>query len=179
MGTYLYRVLGACALDRGVYEGIEADRRPIVTFEAFATVVLASLAAGLGGVGMYGRDFAAFGVVTGLALVMWFFGAVLVLQIGTRVLPEAGTHADLGELLRTIGFAAAPGLLQAFGVLPAVTKPLFVVTGIWMLVAMVVAVRQALDFHTTTRAIAVCGLAALLSILMAVVLSVLFVRGAF
>jgi Yip1 domain len=179
MGMYLYRLLGACALDRGVYEGIEADRRAVVTFEAFATVVLASLAAGIGSIGIYGRHFAAFGTVTGLALVMWFSWAVLVLQIGTRALPEADTHTDLGELLRTIGFASAPGLLQAFGVLPGVTRPLFFLTGIWMLVAMVVAVRQALDFHTTKRAIAVCGLAVLLSALTTVAVAVLFVRGVF
>lgn len=178
MGTYLYRLLGACALDSGTYEGIEADRRPIVTLEAVLTVVLASLAAGLGAMGIFGARLPVFGIVTCLALVMWFSWAVLMLQLGTGVLAEPGTRADLGELLRTIGFASAPGLLQAFGVLPVVTKPLFVITGTWMLVAMVVAVRQALDFHTTRRAVAVCGLAALVSVLLALVLAVMFVRGA-
>lgn len=179
MSIYLYRLLGACALERGTYESIEADRRPIVTLEALFTVVLASLAAGLGAMGIFGRQLSVFGLFASLALAMWFSWAVLMQQLGTRLLSEPETHADLGELLRTIGFASAPGLLQAFGVLPVVTKPVFFATGIWMLCAMVVAVRQALDFHSTKRAIAVCGLAALLSVLMAVVVAVLFVRGVF
>ena len=174
MGTYLYRLLGACALDSGTYEGIEADRRPIVMVQAVATVVLSSLATGLGAMGMFQHRVSAFGFVTGLALVTWFCWAVLMLQIGTRALPEPGTQADMGELLRTTGFAAAPGLLQAFAVLPGATKLVFVGAWIWMVVAMIVAVRQALDFHTTRRAVAVCGVAALLSLLMAFTLAALF-----
>jgi len=142
--------------------------------QAVATVVMSSLAAGLGAIGMFQHRLSAFGFATGLALVTWFAWAVLMLQIGTRALPEPETQADLGELLRTTGFAAAPGLLQAFAVLPGATKPVFVGAWMWMLVAMIVAVRQALDFHTTGRAVAVCGVALLLSFLMAFLLAALF-----
>ena len=179
MGTYLYRLLGACALDRGTYEGIEADRRPVVTFEAFVTVVLSSLAAGLGGTGILGRQATVFGGLTALALVTWIAWAVLMLQIGTRIMPDRETQSDLGELLRTTGFAAAPGFLQVFAVLPGIPRAIFAATWIWMLVAMVVAVRQVLDFRSVGRAIAVCGVAALISILMAVMIAVLLVRTAY
>ena len=72
------------------------------------------------------------------------------------MLPGARTHSDAGELLRTIGFAAAPGLLLALGVLPGVTVPIFVMVSVWMLAAMIVAVRQALDYDNTAHAVAVC-----------------------
>ena len=62
----------------------------------------------------------------------------------------------MGELLRTIGFAAAPGLLLALGALPGLAVPIFVMAPLWMLAAMIVAVRQALDYTSTIHAVAVC-----------------------
>jgi len=44
------------------------------------------------------------------------------------------------------------------GVLPALTIPVFALTTGWMLIAMIVAVRQALDYTSTARAIAVCAI---------------------
>jgi hypothetical protein len=72
------------------------------------------------------------------------------------VLPGARTHADVGELLRTIGFGAAPGVLLAAAALPGLAVPIFVAVPLWMLAAMVMAVRQALDYTSTVRAVAVC-----------------------
>ena len=76
----------------------------------------------------------------------------------------------MGQLLRTIGFAATPGMLRVLGVMPAVTLPVFGVTAVWMLAAMVVAVRQALDYQSTWRAVGVCVLGWVLAIVIAVVL---------
>jgi len=101
----------------------------------------------------------------------------LTLQIGGRVLPEPQTSVDVGELLRTTGFAAAPGILRVFGILPGVTIPVFVITAVWMLAAMVVAVRQALDYRSTGRAIAVCVLGWALAIAFAVALGIFLGPG--
>src|SRR5262249_8932928 len=95
-------------------------------------------------------------------------------QVGGRVMPEPSTRADIGQLLRTIGFASAPGLLRVLGIMSAATIPVFVVTAIWMLAAMIVAVRQALDFHTTSRAGAVCVLGWLLAIAIAPAFGLVF-----
>jgi hypothetical protein len=154
MKTFLYRVMGAAMLDAGTYEQIEAAGRS--TIQAVIVVVLAAIAAGIGGgirekIGTFG-----FVEITGLALITWIAWAVLTLQIGTRVLPEQQTHSDTGELLRTIGFAAAPGWLQVFGIIQGATRPVFVITGLWMFAAMVVAIRHALDYSSVGRAIAVC-----------------------
>ena len=73
-------------------------------------------------------------------------------------MPEAQTRADVGELMRTIGFSAAPGMLRIFGIVPGAAMAAFAITAVWMLVAMIVAVRQALDYKSTARAIAVCTL---------------------
>ena len=154
------------------YEEVEAD--PRATAQALATVQLSSLAAGLGARGFGGSspaDIAFFGAA---ALMAWAAWALLTYEIGVRILPQEHTRADVGELLRTIGFATAPGLLRIFGVLPGLTVPVFAVTAVWMLLAMIVAVRQALDYTSTRRAVAVCGLGWVLAIVCAVVVGFFF-----
>jgi uncharacterized membrane protein len=77
-------------------------------------------------------------------------------MIGTKILPEPQTKADLGELLRTIGFSSAPGIIRILGIIPGLGGTIFAVAGIWMLVAMIIAIRQALDYQSTWRAVGVC-----------------------
>ena len=89
-------------------------------------------------------------------------------------MPQPQTRSNVGELLRTIGFAATPGCLRVFGILPEATIPVFLLSAIWMLAAMVVAVRQALDYESTARAIAVCGLGWVLATAIAIVLGLAF-----
>jgi len=146
------RIIRAAKLDARLYEEVEADRE--ATGQAMAVVVMSALAAGIGSLGSGGP----FGIVVGtiLALVGWLIWAFLTYFIGTRLLPEPQTKADYGELLRTIGFASAPGLLRVFGIVPGLAPLVFLVAGIWMLVAMVIAVRQALDYTSTSRAVGVC-----------------------
>jgi len=74
--------------------------------------------------------------------------AFLTYFIGTKLMPEPQTQADLGQLLRTIGFASAPGILGILGAIPLIGLLISLAIFVWMLIAMVVAVRQA----WTTRA---------------------------
>jgi hypothetical protein len=172
VGLFFYRLMGAAMFDGGMYEGIEADRS--ITGQAVAAVLLSSLAAGFGAGGYVTGDLRMLVTVSALALIMWVAWAVLMHQIGTRLLPEPQTRATLGELLRTVGFAAAPGLLQVFAIFPAVTIPVFVGTTVWMFAAMVFAVRHALDYRSSWRALAVCGLAFALVGVLAFVIGVIF-----
>ncbi len=146
------RMIRAAKLDVELYEEVEADQG--ATGQATTVVVLAALAAGIGNFANGGMAGATTGVFA--ALVGWYIWAYLTYFIGTRWLPEPQTEADHGELLRTIGFSSAPGLLRVFGVIPGLTGPVFAAAGLWMLVAMVIAVRQALDYESTLRAIGVC-----------------------
>jgi hypothetical protein len=90
------------------------------------------------------------------ALVGWFVWALLTFYIGTRLLPEPQTRADYGELLRTIGFSSSPGIIRVIGIIPGLAGLVFIIAGVWMLAAMIIAVRQALDYRSTWRAVGVC-----------------------
>jgi hypothetical protein len=179
IALFLRRLAGAAMLDAATYEDVEADRG--ATIQAIGVVVLASLAAGVGARGASGAGPALefFVVGTILSLMVWVAFAALTFQVGTLVLPHPETRADAGQLLRTLGFAAAPGLLQVFAIFGGLTIPIFFAIAIaWTLVASVVAVRQALDYSTTRRAVAVCGLAWLLALLIAVMFVAVVAAGA-
>lgn len=146
------RMLRAAWLDGALYEEVEADTTCLK--QAMLVVGLSSAAAGIGASVRGGVIGLVLGVL--VALIGWYIWAFLTYWIGTRLLPEPQTQADLGQLLRTTGFASAPGLIRVVGVIPAITNLVFAVAGVWMLVAMVVAVRHALDYRGTLRAVGVC-----------------------
>ncbi len=152
MASIQERMIRAARLDVELYEEVEADQGAMG--QAMGVVILSGVAAGIGNFANGGL----LGTVTGTiaALVGWYVWAFLTYFIGTRFFPEPQTRADHGELLRTIGFSSAPGLIRVLGIIPGVTGLVFSVAGIWMLVAMVIAVRQALDYKSTWRAIGVC-----------------------
>ena len=152
MSTFTERMMGAATLDVNTYEEVEADKT--ATIQAMGVVVLSSIAQGIGSLALGGGA----GFVAGAmgALIGWFIWAFLVYIIGTKVLPEPQTRSDLGELLRTTGFSASPGLLRVLGVIPFIGGLIMVAVSIWMLIAMIIAVRQALDYQSTGRAVGVC-----------------------
>jgi hypothetical protein len=161
MAPYVRRLMGALALDAAAYEEVEADRS--ATLAAGLTVLLSSVATAVGAQG-FGHDLSNLPMFALVTLVAWMAWALLTFEVGARLLPGARTHADVGELLRTLGFAAAPGLFLALGALPGLAVPLFATVPLWMLATMVMAVRQALDYTSTLRAIAVCVFGWLLSL---------------
>jgi hypothetical protein len=170
--SFLYRLTGAVLLDGSVYEGVEGDRR--ATFQAAIIVLLASSAPMVGLSNVFGFQIDALVRVAALSVGTWILWAVLIYQIGTRLLPEPQTRSNLGELLRTTGFAAAPGLLQVFMMLPGMLLPVFVVTWTWMFAAMVIGVAHALDYRSTWRALLVCAIAGALAGTMALVIGLVF-----
>jgi hypothetical protein len=172
MAVFLHRLMGAAMLDVSTYEEVEADRR--ATSQALAVVILSGLAAGVGAWRAGGdRPAAVFAVAT-IAMIAWAAWALLIFEIGGRLIPEPQTRVDVTELLRTIGFASTPGILRVFGVLPGLTVPVFVLAAVWMLLTTVVAVRQALDYTSTTRAVVVCVLGWTLALVMSIVLGLMF-----
>jgi hypothetical protein len=172
VGTFVGRVLGAITLRSHTYEDVEADRQ--ATLQAVVIVVLASVAGGIGSMGLGVRSTQSVAVGTLGALIGWVAWAVLTYVIGTRLLPEPQTRATVGELLRTLGFAAAPGLLRVFGAIPLLGLVLYGLASVWMLIAMVVAVRHALDYRSTTRALGVCVTGWVLSLIIAAIIGVVF-----
>ncbi len=151
MASFTQRMLGAAKLDVPTYEEVEADKT--ATTQAMAVVVISSVAAGIGGVRFGGSGLV---WLTLASLVSWVLWAGLVWVIGTKLLPEAETRSDIGELLRTTGFSSSPGVLRILGFIPLIGGILMFLVAIWMIAAMVIAVRQALDYKSTARAIGVC-----------------------
>jgi hypothetical protein len=150
MASFGQRMLGAARLDSATYEEVENDKA--ATAQALGVVVLSAVAAGLGfGAGLRGL------VISTLAsIVMWAIWAALVYAIGTRLLPEQDTRADWGEVARTVGFAQAPGVLRVFAIIPVLGHFVSAATDVWVLIATVIAVRQALDYRSLPRAVGVC-----------------------
>jgi hypothetical protein len=169
----LHRVMRAARLDASLYEEVEAD--PSSLLQAMAVVVLASIAGGIGTAGIEGQPGVIVGVVVNL--IGWYVWAVVTYVIGTRLLPQPATQADVGQMLRTLGFAAAPGLARVLAIIPGLGVIVMLVTALWSLAAMVVAVRQALDYDSTARAFLVCLIGFIAQVLVIVVLS--FVTGGF
>jgi hypothetical protein len=139
------RMLGAALLHVDVYEEVEADTT--ATGQAAGVVAIVAICSAIGGIG--GGAQAVFGGLIA-ALVGWLLWAGMTYMIGDKLL---GGTATWGELLRTLGFAQAPGMLFLLGIIPRIGSVVIVIVAFWLLVTGVVAIRQALDFGTG-RAIA-------------------------
>ncbi len=152
MSTFLNRIFRAAKLDISLYEEVEADQEALG--QALGVVLISSLAAGIG----LTREIGTWGILTGMvsALAGWIVWAYLTYWIGAKIIPEPQTQADPREMLRVIGFASSPGLIRIFAVIPGLAGVIFFAASVWSLVAMVIAVRQALDYESTWRAIGVC-----------------------
>ena len=156
----LDRMIRAARLDRALYEEVEANSG--LTKEALLIVLLGAVASGLSFALAHGWDtffLPVFLLAVILTLIGWVTYAGLAYLVGTRLLPEAGTRSSWKELLRTVGYAQAPRTLLVFGFLPVVGLLVTLVVGLWSLATTVVAVRQALDYESTWRAVAVAAIA--------------------
>ncbi len=138
------RMKSAAMLDIATYEEVEHDEG--LTTEAAMVVMLAAVARGIGGFDDGGQ-----GIIVGIlgALAGWLVWAGVTYLIGDKLL---GGTATWGELLRTLGYAQAPGVLLVLGILPVLGWLAGIVVAFWLLVTGIVAIRQALDF-TTGKAI--------------------------
>ena len=155
MKQWLDRIHRALRLDSELFEEVEHDYS--AGSQALFTVLAASGAGGVGNLaaawilGLRPSPWPSLITMVAGFVVMWLVWSFVTMAIGTSVF---GGHADMGEMQRALGFAAAPGLLMlipGLGVLVGVP---------WSLMAMVVGVRQALDFDTR-RAIGTVLLGAL------------------
>ena len=148
--VFVNRIIRASKLDISLYEEVEADKT--ATFQAALVVILSSLAAGVGALSLGASNFLMAPI---LSLISWYVWAYLIYIIGAKLFPEKNTKADHGELLRTIGFSSAPGLIRVFGFTPELMTVTFIGASFWMLACMVVGVRQALDYKSLWKAFGV------------------------
>jgi Yip1-like protein len=152
MATLPERMIGAMKADVRTFEEIEQD--PNAIGQAVMVIVIAAFAALIGNMFRYGVG----GGLTGLigTLIGYGIWTVIVVWLGTKVMPEPSTKADFAEGFRVIGFAASPGVFNLLAIIPILGYLIGWVVSIWMLVVMVVAVRTVLDYTSTARAVVVC-----------------------
>ena len=144
-------MIGAAKLDSATFEEVEADSS--ATRQAMLVVVIVAVATGIGLLGTGGISGLIFGIIVGVA--GWAAWAWITFFIGTKLLGTTATDADWGQLARTLGFAQSPGVFKVVGFIPVVGVIVFGLAAIWQLVAMIIAIRQALDYTSTWRALGV------------------------
>jgi hypothetical protein len=160
MTLFFRRFIGALVLDAGIYEDIEADRH--AALQSAIVVAAVCVAGGIAGMGL-GFNAGAFASGAVVALGGWLVWAAMIVALGTSALAEPQTRSNVPQLLRVLGYAAAPGVFAVLAAMPAAAPFVLLLVSLWMVAAAVVAVRQALDYRSTTRAIAVCVIGWLLS----------------
>jgi hypothetical protein len=150
------RMIRAAKLEVAFYNEVEADTS--LNQEALMVVILVSVAAGIGSFlqvlfqGNIGGAILGLILAAVLGVVGYYIWAYITYFVGTNVFK--GT-ADVGELLRTLGYASAPKLLSILVFIPCVGALASLAGAIWSLVAGVIAVREALDFDTTKAVVTV------------------------
>lgn len=134
------RMKGAALLYIDIYEEVEADTS--ATGQAAIVVAIVAVASAIGGV-VEGAT----GIIGGLigAFFTWLIWSGITYLIGDKLL---GGTATWGELLRTIGFAQSPGVLYALAWIPGLGWLIRFAVAVWLLIAGIIAIRQALDFGT-------------------------------
>lgn len=145
-------------LDPNAFEDVERD--PTAIGQSVGVIVLAAVATGIGTIYAGGLSSILGGAI--MSVIGFLVWSLIIWVVGTKLIPEPATKADYAETFRVLAFAAAPGLvsvLMIIGVIPIlgwlVAWLIWMVVWVWQIAAMVVAVRQVLDYSTTGKAIVV------------------------
>ena len=155
MASLTERMVGAMQADVKTFQEIEAD--PTAIGQAVTVIIIASVASLIGNVFRIGISG---GIMTLIAnLIGYALWSLLVVLIGTKLMPEPATKADFNEGFRVIGFSASPGVANVLAIIPFLGPLISFVIWIWMIVVGVVAVREVLDYTSTARAVIVCLIA--------------------
>ena len=169
---FALRFVGALRLDARVFSEVEAD--PSALAQATVLVVLGGIARGVGAIAEEGLPGILNGTLFGVAI--WLAAAALIWAIGVRRFEYTSSYR---ELLRTLGFAAAPLVFLALCALPLgpLADVVWSIAHAWAILALVVAAREALDV-STQQALVVCVLSLLVALALLFLLGILFVgRG--
>ena len=169
ISIFLNRVFRAINIDIDLYEEVEKDKS--ATVQAGIVVVLSSLSAGVGALQLGASNFLLAPI---LSLLSWYVWAYVIYFVGVKLFGGPKTRSNHGELLRTIGFSSAPGLIRVFGITPDLMTVTFIGSAFWMLACMVVGVKSALDYNSLWRALGVVIVAWLIQAFLLLMILVLF-----
>jgi len=176
MASLQERVIGVLRLDAATFEEVEADAS--ATSQAAAVVAIGAISSAIGAfvatpiLGVIGAI-----VTLCVSFVSWIVGSIILWLVGTKILPGKNTQADIGQLLRTAGFAQAPSIFGILRVIPVLGLLIGLVLSIWGLVAMVIGVKAALDYDDFVKPIIVCLIAWVIGLVLLAIPAMLFAGG--
>ena len=145
------RIIGVLTLNVNTYEEIEADKN--ATIQSFSIVVLSSIVTAIILKPDTGFSLPNFISAIIIGIFLWGLWALVTMFVGTKLLPTQETSSNWGELARTTGYAQAPKLFSIFALIPILTTIVLFIVGILNLITMIIAIRQALDYTSTWRAV--------------------------
>jgi hypothetical protein len=156
MASLSARMTGAMQADVKTFQEIEAD--PTAISQAVTVILIAGVASLIGNMFRIGIMHGVMMLVVNvIGYALW---TLLVVLIGTKLMPEPATKADFNEGFRVIGFTASPGVFNILAIVPFLGPLISFVVWIWMVIVGVVAVREVLDYSNTGRAVIVCLISA-------------------
>ena len=145
------RIIGVLTLNVNTYEEIEADKN--ATIQSFSIVVLSSIVTAIILKPDTGFSLPNFISAIIIGIFLWGLWPLVTMFVGTKLLPTQETSSNWGELARTTGYAQAPKLFSIFALIPILTTIVLFIVGVWNLITMIIAIRQALDYTSTWRAV--------------------------
>jgi hypothetical protein len=152
--------------DVKTFQEIEAD--PTAIGQAITVILIAGVASLIGNLFRAGVVFGLMHLV--ISVITYAIWSIVIVLVGTKVMPEPTTKADFAEGFRVIGFTAAPGVFNILAIVPFLGPVISFFIGLWMLVIGVIAVKEVLDYSNIGRAIIVCIIAAIISWVVAIML---------
>jgi hypothetical protein len=155
MRLYFKRFFQAARLDVSLYQEVVAD--PRLLNQAWITVLLYAMLAAWGSFGRAGAVGSNIGMIS--ALIGWYIWAFSSYFIATRMLRGGSAEPQRAErkaVIRSMGFACAPGVIQILGIIPSLGIAVLLLSSIWMMVAATIAIKEALNFESTARAAGAC-----------------------
>jgi hypothetical protein len=174
MASFGERVVGAMKLDPHTFEEIERDTTAMG--QAVGVIALAAVSGAIGNIYYGGIT----GIISGVlfALIGYVVWAVVVWLVGTKLMPDPTTKADFPETFRVIGFAASPGLLGVVTIIPILGWLLMLAIWLWQIAAMVIAVKQVLDYANIGKAVIVVIIGFIVNLIIVMFFGALMLGGA-
>jgi len=146
------RLVRATLLDSDVYRELADDTRAV--YQAALAVALASLA---GVAGHFTWPYIPFSLPDFLGeYTGWMLWAGMTYTVAVLVPVRGKREVGFTTFFRSVGFAASPGMLAVFAPIPGLNGVVYLVAYVWMLAAMIAAVRVVFGFDRVYLAAVVC-----------------------
>jgi len=172
----LDRILRVIKLDKSVYAEVETDESAMSQAVTVVAIVAVLSAIG-GGIGALINDtsfVSAFLVAIVSAFISWVVWAAVTYFVGTTIFHG---EATIGEMLRVIGFAQAPLVLNVLSFIPCLGPIISLLAWLFSLYTGFLAIQEGLDLDTGKTA-ATVAIGWVVGFIISLVIGMIFGVGA-